>query len=62
MNDDVFNKLVLQLNIGCGSYPALTGHHFSKEQYDKVCTILQKRKETIDRYINTTVKCRLIKR
>lgn len=60
MEKEVFDKLIMSLLIGCGSYPALTGHHLTKEQYDEICAIFQKRKETIDRYINATVKCRLI--
>jgi len=61
MKDEVFNKLILQLKVGCGSLPALTGHHLSKEQFDEICSILQRRKEMIDRYINCNVRCRLIK-
>jgi hypothetical protein len=62
MTKEVFDKLIIQLEIGCGSFPALTGHHLSKEQFEKINNILQKRKENIDNYLNRVVKCRLLKR
>lgn len=61
MKDEVFDRLILQLEIGCGSYPALTGHHLTQEQYNKIYSILLKRKDNIDRYINMSLKCRLRK-
>jgi len=33
----------------------------NEEQHNEICTILQKRKDTIDRYINTNVKSKVIK-
>jgi len=61
MTDEVFDKLILQLKVGCGSYPTLTGHHLTKDQFDKIYIILQNRKNSIDRYMNQ-LQCRLIKK
>jgi hypothetical protein len=62
MTQEQFDRYVLHLKISDGALPPLTGHHLSKEQYDEIVAVLQKRKENIERYLNTVVKCRLIKK
>ena len=42
-----------------GQYPALTGNHLTKEQYDKIYDELKWRKEQIDHWIERVLQIRV---
>ena len=45
-----------------GQFPALTGFHFSKEQYDEVFNVLQERRSCEDNWVYHVLNTRVEKK